>query len=698
MSPRPTPADNPPAETAARARRSAGPATLWGAWLAALLALTAVAASIGGPQGPGLALVLVLETLLRSAWPAALLLLGAIGLGELFARAPGFATIRAGAPAAGLGAMLLVFMVLGPLGGLGFWSVAAVCTLGLGGLVLRLRRCGARCRPAGWLWAGLPGLALLLAASANPPGALWSSEYGAYDALSYHLQLPREWIHLGHTRPVEHNVYSFLPGAFEVAFAAMGHLTRPPGHDLLAGDGWRLLCAHGLHTGVAVLGAGLIARLARRLATAAGLDRSACRIASAVGGGLVLCTPWTIVVGSIAYNDMGVITLGAGAMLIACRRDRSPGVQAALVGAMVGVACLVKPTALFMVGIPAGVMLLRFLPIRAWGRAALIGLIAGVLALSPWLARNAAACGNPVFPFATGVLGSGHWTNEQGERWARAHAPEGSVPDRLRLAAWADPATEPGSNPVARWRGVTNPQWLALFPSACAAGAVLLIGAHRRRIALGLLLALGGQLGAWLLLTHLQSRFLIPCLLTAAPLIGIAAGAVRTPRFAGAGLGLLLCLGQAIGAWAIFAGERDGMPNALLLAGTGAFMGAGYTRELGEALPTAFINHELPEGAEVVLVGGATPLYFRHPVRYATAWDQPTLLELEDRLAAPDQGELFVLVDFAELTRLRASGYLDPRITPETLSRVLRRLEAVRDWPEAGVRLYRRSGEVENER
>jgi hypothetical protein len=690
--------DNPPSDAAARARRPAGPATLWGAWIAALLALLAVAASIGGPQGPGLAAAVVVETLLRSAWPAALLLLGAVGLGRWLTRVPGLATIRSGAPAAGLGAMLVVFMILGPLGWLGFWTVAAVCALGLAGLVLRPRWRGARRGPAGWLWAGLPGLALLLAASASPPGALWSSEYGAYDALSYHLQLPREWLRSGNTRPLEHNVYSFLPGAFEGAFAAMAHLTRPPGDDLLAGEGWRLMGAHGLHAGVAVLGAGLIARLALRLASAAGLDRKARRIASTVGGGLVLCTPWTIVVGSIAYNDMGVVALGAGSMLAACRRDRAPGVQAALVGAMVGIACLVKPTALFMVGIPAGVLLLRFLPIRAWGRAVLIGSIAGVLALSPWLVRNAAACGSPVFPFATGVFGAGHWTEEQGARWARAHAPQGSAPDRLRLAIWTDPSTEPGDNPVARRRGVSNPQWLALFPSACAAGAVLLFGVRRRRIALGLLLALGGQLGAWLLLTHLQSRFLIPCLLTAAPLVGIAAGAVRTPRFAGAGSGLLLCLVQVVAAWTIFTHERGGAPNALLLAGPGAFMGAGYTRELGEALPAAFVNHELPEGAAVVLVGGATPLYYRHPVRYATVWDRSTLFDLPERLATHDAEELFVLIDFGELARLRASGYLDPGITPGLLDRVLRRLEAVREWPAAGVRLYRRAGNGERER
>lgn len=50
------------------------------------------------------------------------------------------------------------------------------------------------------------GVAVLLVAAASPPGALWDSEFGAYDALSYHLQLPAEWLDAGRISPLGHNI------------------------------------------------------------------------------------------------------------------------------------------------------------------------------------------------------------------------------------------------------------------------------------------------------------------------------------------------------------------------------------------------------------------------------------------------------------------------------------------------------------
>ncbi|MBZ0171002.1 MAG: hypothetical protein K8E66_01345, partial [Phycisphaerales bacterium] len=400
--------------------------------------------------------------------------------------------------------------------------------------------------------------------------------------------------------------------------------------------------------------------------------------------------PWTIVLGSMAYNEMGVVVLGAGAMLAACRRSNRPGVQAATVGFLVGVSCCVKPTALFFVGLPAGVLLLRFLAWRDWGEALAIGSLAGLLALSPWLVRNAAMTGNPVFPFATDVLSAGHWTDEQIDRWTAAHAFDGSLLDRIRLTAWPDPATEPDANPVARWRGVTNPQWMIAFPAGLLGALLLLRGKRPRLIAVGLLLGLTGQLAAWGLATHLQSRFLIPCLLTLAPLAGLGAARVRWPRGAGVGLGVTVCLVQAIGAWMIFAGQRGGAPNAMLLGGPSLFLGEPYSVEVGAVSPVAFINHELPPDSTVLLVGVATPLYIDRPVVYATAWDRPPVLDWmqsSDTYGVPDAD--YVLIDHAELARQQRSGYLDPALTPEFLRTLIEGLAPIRSWPQAGQSLYR---------
>lgn len=204
---------------------------------------------------------------------------------------------------------------------------------------------------------------------------------------------------------------------------------------------------------------------------------------------------------------------------------------------------------------------------------------------------------------------------------------------------------------------------------------------------MGLVLGLAVQISAWLMLTHVQSRFLLPCLLTVAPLVGLGAGFVRTPRGTGAGLGVLVCLVQAGGAWAIFAGERGGRPNALLVAGPGVLMGEPYSPELGGVSAVAYVNHELPAGARVLLVGGATPLYFKKDVVYATTWDRPAVMEVEDSGRAVG----FVLIDETELGRLRGSGILDPGLTPEFVEGLKDRLGFVRAW--GGVSLWEVEGE-----
>ena len=57
-------------------------------------------------------------------------------------------------------------------------------------------------------WVASPAIAVLLAAACSAPGWLWGTEFGGFDALSYHLQLPKEWLAAGHVAPLEHNVYS----------------------------------------------------------------------------------------------------------------------------------------------------------------------------------------------------------------------------------------------------------------------------------------------------------------------------------------------------------------------------------------------------------------------------------------------------------------------------------------------------------
>ncbi len=114
--------------------------------------------------------------------------------------------------------------------------------------------------------------------------------------------------------------------------------------------------------------------------------------------------------------------------------------------------------------------------------------------------------------------------------------------------------------------------------------------------------------------------------------------------------------------------------------------GEPYTPEIGLASPTAYINHELPPDARVVLVGGAAPLYLRTDTRYATVWDSPPALGLIEDGVPPGT---YVLVDSRELARLRTSGYLHPGLTPDAIAGLVRTMRPVRVWPELGMGLYR---------
>ncbi len=684
------------------------PSLAWPVWAIACAALTASAGSIGGTLDPLTALLLTIDTHVQAGWPAVLLLLAAIGFGRGIWRGavlsrglcPGlYSDLRSVSPAVGVAMMLFVIVTLGTAGLFSPALVWVLVALGLSVLIADVAHLvrqppAARRRalgpPPGWLWVGLPGIAVLLVAAASPPGVLWASEYAGYDVLSYHLQLPKEWVELGHTSPVEHNVYSFLPGAIEQGYAAVLLLRGASSGDPLAGGGAGLAAAHTLHAGITILAAGAVSVLTRRLAIAGGVDRRGVSIAGAFAGGVTLCTPWTIVVGSLAYNEMGVVLIGAGSMLIACRRgsDRShaAALRAAVVGGLVAAACLVKPTALLFVGAPAGVLLLRFGRLRHWPAMIAAGSLAGAVVLAVWLARNGLMTGNPVFPLATGVFGSGHWTAEQAGRFAAAHAFDGSIVDRLRLLVFADPTVAQGANGVARYRGTSNTQWLLAFPAGVA-GIIALIAARRSRaIGVGLGMCMSAQLVAWLAFTHLQSRFLVPCLLVLGPSIGSGLGiATRGVRssFVVIGVGVMLCLLQSGALWAVYSEQAGGEPNRALGAPPAVFMGEPYSIDLGRVSPIAYINHETPSDATVLLVGDATPLYIRRRTVYATVWDRPPILDLAAHRP------VFVLINDAELARLRNSGYLHEELTGESLDKIVRTLRPVRAWPEIGVRLYR---------
>lgn len=650
------------------------------------------------------------------------------------------------APAVGLGLMLGLSHGLGLVGafewfGAGGRRAVAGVPIVLGLVLLAFdflrRRSGESGSVHPALLAAVPGLAVLIVAAASPPGWLWASEGLGYDTRSYHAQLPAEWLEMGRLWPLEHNVYSFLPGYMEGAFY---HLAAIVGTHPASGSGVGLMAFQCLSAVVLVVAVVLVGRVCwvcargsggneegittegqrhrggsegkisgeeeegreRRPFTPAlsprtgrgreeqepragawGSDMRGSGIATAVAG-LVLATPWMVVTGSLAYNEPAVLALGAGAMLAVLAGPRSHVLRWVMAAFLVGSACGAKPTALFMVGPVVGALLLAMTPMRVLLKCGLAGAVVGFVTLMPWLVRNELAAGNPVFPQLASVFGQGHWTGEQHARWASGHRFDGSVVDRVRLLLLPDPGgPHLGGTSM---RGLLHPHWGVLGVACVLAGVVGPI-VRRNGVVIALAVGLGLQIVAWLGLTHLQSRFLAPVVLAGGPLVAVSLG-----RAGSKGMWLAVALAVVQGGWGVLAYSREGRGQPGLAIGPGVGI---FTGQIDPAAsPHGVVNFGLPEGAgRVLLVGDGAPLYYLAVPLYTTTWDAGILVDVMEATGGDaaaqaaslkDAGVRWLLIDEHELLRLRGSGWLHPALTARAVGELVVRGRPVADWPGPG--------------
>ncbi|MEM9294942.1 MAG: hypothetical protein AAGA57_03995, partial [Planctomycetota bacterium] len=288
------------------------------------------------------------------------------------------------------------------------------------GYLQKLRRSSGHVSPA-WAALGLP-LGVLLAAACCPPGALWRVEAYGYDALSYHLQLPREWIELNRVGPLPHNLYSALPSLVEAGYTRLGVIAGGYPHAAIP--------AQLMHAGLYVCAALVLADAARSR-----FGKPMAPWAAA----LLLAVPWAVVTGSLPYTEGAAVLALTLLLSLHARRVRSSKFRSAVrlravaTGAVVAIATLAKPSALLVVGGPAlllglaslgwrpGSVKLPRTPIPSGLTACALGLGACLLVAAPWWGPNLARTGNPVFPLMTQTLGAGPLTPEQATRWDAAH-------------------------------------------------------------------------------------------------------------------------------------------------------------------------------------------------------------------------------------------------------------------------------------
>jgi len=592
----------------------------------------------------------------------------------------------------GVGVALWLAHALGAIGLLSYrWVAWALFAIGIGLLIHQLRGralsplVGASLPASGLL--AIPSMAILAVAASSLPGWLWGSEMYGYDVLEYHLQLPAEWLSAGKLSGLHHNVYSYLPGYLEAAFLQIASTFG----SMHAANGLALRACQFLHAGLALALAlcvgGFVTHEARRLGAGA-----SAALAGGFAAALTLAPPLAQVVGSMAYNEMAVNVLAFGALVAALDRSIPCARRGAVAGCLLGLAAGVKLTSILLVAIPIVPVLLVGASSRIRCAAAASG--GGLLALCPYFLRNALDTGNPVFPFAPRLLGAGHWTAEQVERWIAGHSFSGSIADRLSLGLG----------------GVLDPRWSVFFGALVLAVLAACWLRPVRRLCSILLVVIALEVAAWTLLTHLLTRFLLPVLAPAAALMGLVVGCAPSmgtlARRTALALSSAALVVMIVASLVNFRGERSGDPT--FFVGNDAFdlrTGRYFLEhpDLEAKAPLDFYtNYRLPPGSLTYFIGEARLLFTTTRTLYNTAWDRSPLGEL--MRSHPDDPEAWaeglarlgvthVRVNYSELTRMQEHDRIsDPLVTPVAVSRFLDRFGERVAPPQAGSELFRLGG------
>jgi len=395
-------------------------------------------------------------------------------------------------------------------------------------------------------------IVLAVAAGAWVAGAAMPPSLGlggdGYDVLLYHLQLPREYLHNQHIAGLEHNVYSHYPLGQEMLYLLMMILRGGAYNGMYAAQ-----FSHGIFAVLAVAAVFSALRPAD--------DRRA-RYAML----LLATTPFVLYLSWMAFAELAEILALTLALLwlrvwilststgsgirdpgsVKTENDQpsamalpaDPGSRipdpvapraTAIIGLCLGVACCAKYLSVGMIVLPVlaamlGLAVLRR-PARAMGRRLIHVLLAGLVALvvfSPWLIRNAATVGNPVFPLATAELGKGHWTDEQQQRWIAGHGPDKQPP----VPAPPDYRPSPPSDrPTMLFHHFfINPLWgqITMLLFLVAAGELISRGRRGDPWDWSLLTVAGVLLVVWVFATHeMPDRFAVPVVV---PMTLLAAG------------------------------------------------------------------------------------------------------------------------------------------------------------------------------
>jgi hypothetical protein len=469
----------------------------------------------------------------------------------------------------------------------------------------------------------------------------------SFDALVYHLALPRLYELHGGLLPTPTNLYSGFPMLIEWAYGFMLYFSDEISAKLVH---W----ACGLGLAAAFLGLGLRAK--RPL-----IGWVACVVFFATPITVFNIVKAAVDTGSAYFTVLAVYALS---LSLQRRRENSSGDAELLLSAVLcGLAMGIKYTSWTLLPILAAVLVALKEPPARIIRYALVA----VAVLSPWVFKNILIARNPVYPFLNGLFAP-H------SEFLRSAA-------RLRADAWGRDWPALFANGRALFEALLHPWFMTFngFTEFDNVGPIYLAGL------IAFLLykpaAAEGRVWQWVILglwlswwpMSAMPRLFLPGLALLSVVVAVAVDRVKS-RWLLYGL-IALLTGLSLDALADYAEVTSGTGNADYLVD--GLSRTNYLERSRQAYPSSYfkaaewINENAPANARVLALNGGRGFYLDRPFLASTDLEEDLLTHwLKNSHSADsllrkfqDAGVTHVLVNLAWLWRRDP----DPGVAPAQL-------------------------------
>jgi hypothetical protein len=483
-----------------------------------------------------------------------------------------------------------------------------------------------------------------------------------YDLLTYHFLAPAQFLSAGSLVHIPWNVQSNSPLALQLT----------TGMSLALDSSGQI--AKFLMTVIGTLAPAGAYALLRDSSRRAGLLAALC----------ILCFPEFWVMQTLGVVDLPVAALTLWGAVWARRAMQEGNWREALLsGAALGLAVGSRYQVILLTSWLLAVIFVetrraqpRLLNRKTAGAIALIGCLIIVM-LAPWLIRNYAHMGNPVFPIAMEWLGGAEWSATQNaalQREALGAPLTASTPLQAVLAPFAGLMVLPSNG---------------LFGLGLLLAALIAVAGPQRSIRLAAILGLGG-LVLWGLLRPaagvplLRYNALSFVFLLAAT--GAVLGSEWLPEKTGTRIALALCGGS----WIIAMLHVHSIIPAVQSIVNPVARKAVQDRFIPSSAAFGYINEKLdPERDKVLVLGETRGFWLRVPFIAPSAFNGPQLESLfsKDPVASGWSNELanlkitHILLSNSEMERLHKNyGYMSlPADQADALSRWMQSLAKVFD-------------------